>query len=60
MSQLASLYADLKRAFDKKPSDLPICGKLLNQLKLGLIHSGLLLPSGNRNLDDLVIAREQP
>lgn len=58
MSQLASLYTELKRAFEKKPSDLPKCGKLLNQLKLGLIQSGLLLPSGTRNLDDLVVARE--
>ena len=32
--QLASLYQDLKRAFDTQPSDLKKCGVLLAQLKV--------------------------
>lgn len=55
---LQSLYADLQRAFESNPSDLNKCGALLNQLKLGLIQAGLLLPQGDVNLNDLVIARD--
>ena len=32
--QLASLYQDLRRAFDAQPSDLTKCGILLLQLKV--------------------------
>ncbi|KAF8504218.1 COP9 signalosome [Gautieria morchelliformis] len=56
--QLVSLYQELMRAFDAQPSDLKKCGALLLQLKMGLIETGLLLPQGQRNLDDLVVARE--
>lgn len=72
--QLASLYQDLKRAFDARPSDLRKCGTLLAQLKVGsrphsfacsltsrqvgLIETGLLLPQGEQHLEDLVVARE--
>ncbi|KAJ7283794.1 COP9 signalosome [Mycena rebaudengoi] len=55
---LKSLYADLKKAFAAQPPDLKKCGGLLTQLKLGLIQAGLLLPQGDPNPADLVIARE--
>ena len=37
--------------------DLPI---FAHSLKIGLIEAGLLLPQGNVNLGDLVIARSYP
>ncbi|KIY49509.1 proteasome 26S subunit [Fistulina hepatica ATCC 64428] len=55
---MKSLYEDLVRSFSATPTDLKTCGKLLTQLKLGLIENSLLLPtSTERNLDDLVVAR---
>jgi len=57
-SQLATLYKELQRAFDSKPSDLKKCGTLLSQLKIGLIEAGLLLPQGDPNPQDLTIARD--
>ncbi|KAG6880304.1 hypothetical protein C0992_000081 [Termitomyces sp. T32_za158] len=57
-TQLKALYADLQRSFLSNPSDLKRSGVLLNQLKLGLIQAGLLLPIGEQNLDDLAVARE--
>ena len=72
--QLQSLYRDLQRAFDARPTDLKKCGVLLAQLKvhdhssytrpllipsqIGLIEKGLLLPSGEASLNDMVIARK--
>ncbi|KAJ7937197.1 SAC3/GANP/Nin1/mts3/eIF-3 p25 family-domain-containing protein [Mycena leptocephala] len=55
---LKSQYADLKASFATQPPDLPKCGRLLTQLKLGLIQAGLLLPQGDLNPADLVVARE--
>ncbi|KAJ7499066.1 SAC3/GANP/Nin1/mts3/eIF-3 p25 family-domain-containing protein [Mycena latifolia] len=55
---LKSQYTELKAAFAAQPLDLKKCGRLLTQLKLGLIQAGLLLPQGDLNLDDLVVARE--
>ncbi|KDQ64726.1 hypothetical protein JAAARDRAFT_167316 [Jaapia argillacea MUCL 33604] len=57
-SQLASIYRDLKRAFEARPSDLKKCGQLLAKLKVGLIEAGLLVPQPGANLDDLVVARD--
>ncbi|KAF5388416.1 hypothetical protein D9615_000252 [Tricholomella constricta] len=56
--QLKALYNDLQRSFNARPSDLKRCGTLLAQLKLGLIETGLLLPQGDLNLDDLIVARD--
>jgi len=56
--QLGSLYQELQHAFNSNPSDLKKCGVLLAKLKIGLIEAGLLLPQGNLNLDDLVVARD--
>ncbi|KAG5637012.1 hypothetical protein H0H81_006112 [Sphagnurus paluster] len=56
--RLKSLYNDLQRSFNARPSDLKRCGILLTQLKLGLIETGLLLPQGDLNLEDLIIARK--
>ncbi|KAJ2924972.1 hypothetical protein H1R20_g12147, partial [Candolleomyces eurysporus] len=59
MSDLKSLYEGLQRAFYSKPSsDLKTCVDLLAQLKIGLIQAGLLLPQGNVNFGDLVVARD--
>ncbi|KAK7061567.1 PCI domain-containing protein [Favolaschia claudopus] len=55
---LKSQYTDLKASFSSKPPDLQKCGRLLTQLKLGLIQAGLLLPQGDLNQGDLVVARE--
>ncbi|KAG2158800.1 SAC3/GANP/Nin1/mts3/eIF-3 p25 family-domain-containing protein [Suillus bovinus] len=55
---LATLYNELQRAFDARPSDLKKCGTLLAQLKVGLIEAGLLIPQGETNLHDLVVARD--
>ncbi|KAF8897386.1 SAC3/GANP/Nin1/mts3/eIF-3 p25 family-domain-containing protein [Infundibulicybe gibba] len=57
-SQLKTLYHELQRSFSAQPSDLNKCGKLLAQLKIGLIETGLLLPQGERNPEDLVVARD--
>ena len=74
-SQLKTLYEDLGRAFFSKPSDLKkcvavlsklkVCSSLLlpifaHSLKIGLIEAGLLLPQGDVNLGDLVVARSHP
>jgi 26S proteasome regulatory subunit N12 len=56
--QLIALYNDLQRAFNSQPSDLKRCGVLLSQLKIGLIETGLLLPQGEPNVNDLVVARD--
>ncbi|KIM91069.1 hypothetical protein PILCRDRAFT_59063 [Piloderma croceum F 1598] len=56
--QLAALYNDLQRAFDARPSNLQRCGSLLAQLKIGLIEAGLLIPTGEPKLGDLVVARD--
>jgi len=56
--QLSGLYNELVRTFDARPSDLQKCGKLLGQLKIALIENNLLFPQGERNLDDLVVARD--
>lgn len=58
MAPLQTLYGDLQRYFDARPSDLSKCGKLLTQLKIGLIEAGLLLPQGDVNFNDLVVARD--
>ncbi|TRM68248.1 COP9 signalosome [Schizophyllum amplum] len=58
MANLKTLYQDLLRSFTASNADLKKCGALLTQLKLGLIENGLLLPSGDRNLDDLAVARD--
>ncbi|KAI0693566.1 proteasome 26S subunit [Cytidiella melzeri] len=57
-TQLGSLYHELVKAFTSQPSDLQKCGSLLAQLKLGLAQAGLLIPRGDVNLEDLVVARE--
>ena len=57
MANLKNLYQDLLRSFTAPNPDLKKCGTLLTQLKLGLIENGLLLPSGDRNLEDLAVAR---
>ena len=75
-SQLKALYEELGRAFFSKPSDikkcvavlskLKVCSSLLllpifaHSLKIGLIEAGLLLPRGDVNLGDLVVARLYP
>ncbi|KAI6105697.1 hypothetical protein F5141DRAFT_144203 [Pisolithus sp. B1] len=56
--QLQTLYRDLQRAFDARPTDLKKCGVLLAQLKINLIETGLLLPNGEASLNDMVIARD--
>ncbi|KAF8760231.1 CSN8/PSMD8/EIF3K family [Rhizoctonia solani] len=59
MSQtLAQPYQQLKRAWESRPQDLEQCGKLLPQLKLGLIEAGLLFPQASANTSDLEITRE--
>ncbi|KAF9057727.1 COP9 signalosome [Panaeolus papilionaceus] len=58
MSQLKSLYEELGRTFYSKQCDLNKCLALLPKLKMGLIEAGLLLPQGNVNLGDLVVARD--
>ncbi|KAF7355157.1 PCI domain-containing protein [Mycena sanguinolenta] len=55
---LKSQYTDLKASFSAQPPDLAKCGRLLTQLKLGLIQAGLLLPHGDANPEDLIVARE--
>ncbi|KAF8450377.1 COP9 signalosome [Boletus edulis BED1] len=56
--QLATLYRELQRVFDARPTDLKKCGALLDQLKIGLIQTGLLIPTADANLQDLVVARD--
>ncbi|GBE79775.1 26S proteasome regulatory subunit rpn12 [Sparassis crispa] len=56
--QLAQLYKDLQQSFNARPCDLRKCGILLAQLKIGLVETGLLIPHGDVNLDDLVVARD--
>ncbi|KAF5333462.1 hypothetical protein D9611_002302 [Ephemerocybe angulata] len=58
MSDLKSLYLALQRAFYAQPSDLKTATELLPQLKIGLIQAGLLLPQGDVNFQDLVVARD--
>ncbi|KDR83566.1 hypothetical protein GALMADRAFT_235811 [Galerina marginata CBS 339.88] len=57
-AQLKVYYEELGRAFYSKPSDLKKCQALLPKLKIGLIEAGLLLPQGDVNLGDLVVARD--
>ncbi|EIM88531.1 proteasome 26S subunit [Stereum hirsutum FP-91666 SS1] len=57
-SQLQTLYKELIRAFDSKPSNLQKCGQLLAQLKIALIENGLLFPTRDLSLEDLVAARD--
>ncbi|KAF9247170.1 SAC3/GANP/Nin1/mts3/eIF-3 p25 family-domain-containing protein [Melanogaster broomeanus] len=56
--QLGTLYKELQRAFDARPTDLKKCGSLLAQLKIGLIETGLLIPNGEAGLQDMVVARD--
>uniref|UniRef100_A0A0W0FCE4 PCI domain-containing protein n=1 Tax=Moniliophthora roreri TaxID=221103 RepID=A0A0W0FCE4_MONRR len=56
-NQLRSLYNDLQKSFNSTPSDLKKCGTLLSQLKIGLIEAGLLIPQGEPNQNDLIVAR---
>ncbi|EAU84281.1 proteasome 26S subunit [Coprinopsis cinerea okayama7 len=58
MANLKTLYENLQRAFYSRPSDLKACASLLAQLKIGLIEAGLLIPQGNVNIGDLVVARD--
>lgn len=77
--QLGTLYRELQRAFDARPTDLKKCGALLAQLKvslrapsssrrhrpnetpkIGLIQTGLLIPTAESNFQDLVVARRYP
>ncbi|KAJ3550625.1 hypothetical protein NMY22_g349 [Coprinellus aureogranulatus] len=58
MSDLKSLYESLQRAFYGQPPDLKTAVGLLSKLKIGLIEAGLLLPQGNVNYGDLVVARD--
>ncbi|KAI0921355.1 hypothetical protein AcW1_004646 [Taiwanofungus camphoratus] len=57
-SQLVTLYEELKQAFTSRPTNLQKCGTLLARLKIGLIEIDLLLPQGDANMQDLVIARD--
>ncbi|KAK2466364.1 hypothetical protein APHAL10511_002006 [Amanita phalloides] len=57
-SSLNALYNDLQRSFNAKPCDIKKCGSLLAQLKIALIEAGLLLPQGEKNLNDLVVSRD--
>ncbi|KAM6495712.1 proteasome 26S subunit [Amanita muscaria] len=57
-SNLNALYNNLQQSFNAKPCDVKKCGSLLAQLKIALIESGLLLPHGENNLHDLVVARD--
>ncbi|ESK97561.1 26s proteasome non-atpase regulatory subunit 8 [Moniliophthora roreri MCA 2997] len=57
-NQLRSLYNDLQKSFNSTPSDLKKCGTLLSQLKIGLIEAGLLIPQGEPNQNDLIVARD--
>ncbi|KAH0840063.1 COP9 signalosome [Lanmaoa asiatica] len=56
--QLGTLYRELQRAFDARPTDLKKCGAVLAQLKIGLIQTGLLIPTSEASLQDLVVARD--
>jgi len=56
--QLGVLYRELLRAFDARPTDLKKCGALLAQLKVGLIQTGLLIPTPQSNIQDLIVARD--
>jgi len=58
VTELGSLYQELKKAFGARPSDLKTCGVALAKLKIGLIQAGLLVPQGGENPKDLQIARE--
>ncbi|KAH6915229.1 proteasome 26S subunit [Coprinopsis sp. MPI-PUGE-AT-0042] len=58
MANLKTLYESLQRAFYASPSDLATCTSLLGQLKIGLIEAGLLIPQGDVNIGDLVVARD--
>ncbi|KIP12650.1 hypothetical protein PHLGIDRAFT_123751 [Phlebiopsis gigantea 11061_1 CR5-6] len=53
---LGTLYSQLQQAFAS--SDLLQTGQLLAKLKVGLITAGLLVPQGDVNFNDLVVARE--
>ncbi|KIY73756.1 hypothetical protein CYLTODRAFT_416781 [Cylindrobasidium torrendii FP15055 ss-10] len=57
-TSLRSLYEELNRSFAGPKSDLKKCGTLLSQLKIGLIEAGLLIPQGNANPEDLIVARD--
>ncbi|KAI0832564.1 COP9 signalosome [Trametes gibbosa] len=54
--QLVQLYKELQRAFTS--GNLPQTGVLLTRLKISLTEAGLLVPLGNPQLEDLVIARD--
>ncbi|KAF8639738.1 hypothetical protein AX17_001000 [Amanita inopinata Kibby_2008] len=57
-AQLKALYDDLQRSFNATTCNIKRCGALLAQLKIALIETGLLLPQGKKNVNDLVIARD--
>jgi len=55
---LPTLYKELNRAFSSQHQDLHKCEQILTQLKIVLIENGLIFPTPDKNLDDLVIARD--
>ncbi|KAI9467227.1 proteasome 26S subunit [Lactarius psammicola] len=57
-SKLHTLHKELVRAFASQPSDLKTSGRLLAELKVVLIETGLIFPQGEYSPRDLVIARE--
>ncbi|KAI9447817.1 proteasome 26S subunit [Lactarius indigo] len=57
-SKLHTLHKELVRAFASQPSDLKTSGRLLAELKVVLIETGLIFPQGEYNPRDLVISRE--
>ncbi|KAI0254917.1 proteasome 26S subunit [Lactifluus subvellereus] len=57
-SKLHTLYKQLVKAFTSHPSDLKTSGRLLADLKVVLIETGLIFPQGDYSTQDLVIARE--
>jgi len=57
-AHMATLYRELQRVFEARPTDLAKTGKLLTQLKIGLVEAGLYPPQGTSNLQDLVVTRD--
>ena len=48
--QLGTLYRELQRAFDARPTDLKKCGALLGQLKVrGRRRAGGIVPTTPRS-----------
>ncbi|KAI0265176.1 proteasome 26S subunit [Gloeopeniophorella convolvens] len=57
-SKLSTLYTDLVRAFTSQPPDLAKSGRLLAELKIVLIETGLLFPQDDYSEKDLCAARD--